>query len=395
MRDAEFPRLRKLTTASLGSGAERLVDIRDPLGVAGHGRHGLRVPADVYAIAALFDGRRSWDELAASASDRIGRRVAPDEVQRIAHGFSERQLLDDERFRAQSELELRAFKSSPARPFVGAGSDYEADPIDLRIRIGGLVANDWDMPPPEDPFGVITPAADFTRAGPLYARTYAALRHSGARFERVLLLGALGAPLSHWIVPLDRDFATPFGPLRCDAAGVAALGIDPGTDELAHRGALALERQALFLKLLFPRLPIVPVLVSEPDDDVSVDRTERAVEALARVVSLAGRTLVVCASDLSVVPGPTLAPDVALAVRERDRLAVEAATRVDPEGFRSEIAHLPDPDRTRSFLAPYLFLRLCAARTVDERQPLEGSVLGYSQMNGAEECTTAASVVFH
>jgi AmmeMemoRadiSam system protein B len=401
--------LRPLRAQPVARDGRELVLLHDPLGIAsarnGSSGAGLFVPRDVWSIALQFDGQRTFDEIAAEASKRTGKQCSVAEVREIARALSHRFLLSDARSEAELAVQHAFFKSSPERPCVGAGRDYTADPVDLRIEIGGLVANDWDMPAPSGVFGVITPAASFRRAAKLYARTYAALRHCGGSFARVLVLGQMREPLRSPLVPLEKPFATPLGTLACDVDGVRALEIAPGPDELAHRGALVLERQCLFLKLLFPRSPIVPVLAAalpdpiEPSSPIVEAAVEAAVEALERVCALPGNTLVVCASDLSSSSSMIASADAPALRdrRERDRIAVEHATRADAEAFWREVVTGEDPSRASALSATYLFLRLCAGRSSNdpERGSIAGSVLGYEQLAPPGELTTAASVLFH
>jgi AmmeMemoRadiSam system protein B len=400
VRRSDRAELRTLRAEPIVRNGRQLVALHDPLGISANpdGAHSgpLLVPAEIWSIATGFDGQRTFEEIAVEATARTGKKHSLADVNQVARAFSHRFLLCDERSEGELAVQHAFFKSSPERPCVGAGRDYGADPVDLRIEIGGLVANDWDMPETAGVFGVITPAASFLRAGKLYARTYAALRHAGGSFARILLLGALRDPLSDLLVPLEKPFATPFGTLACDVDGVRALEIASGPNELAHRHALVLERQCLFLKLLFPRLPIVPVLVSaldRPSPDLP-PAVESAVEALERVLALPGKTLIVCASDLSSANGEAQA---LRDIRERDRLAIDHATRVDAEAYWQEVSSTGDPARRAALIAPYLFLRLCAGRASSdpERGTIAGSVLGYQQLLPTETVTTAASVLYH
>ena len=155
----------------------------------------------------------------------------------------------------------------------------------------------------------------------------------------------------------------------------------------------------LFLKLLFPRLPIVPVVVGaleHPSTEMPA-AIEFAVEALERVLVLPGQTLIVCACDLSSANGASSDAEALRELRERDRLAVDHATRADAEAYWQEVSSCGDPAHCAALIAPYLFLRLCAGRrsTDPERGSIAGSVLGYQQLPPSESFTTAASVLFY
>ena len=187
--------------------------------------------------------------------------------------------------------------------------------------------------------------------------------------------------------------------------------IEPGADELAPRSALTLERQALFLRLLWPRVPIVPCLVSAPPRGPRGashapgprDAHEDAVAACERALALEGDTLVLVASDLGRAlaehAGPEvhrLASDDQRAARERDKRAVDAALAFDAAAFWNE-ASLDAGTTSSNPLPLWLALRLCQPRraATAELGHLRGSVLGYQQLPGRGELTTAASLVFH
>jgi hypothetical protein len=143
----------------------------------------------------------------------------------------------------------------------------------------------------------------------------------------------------------------------------------------------------------------VPVLVGaleRPALDLP-PAVESAVEALERVLALPGKTLVVCACDLSSADGEASAAETPHEIRERDRLAMDHATRADADGYWREVSKSGDPAQSAGLIAPYLFLRTCAGRpSADpERGSITGSVLGYQQLPPMESLATAASVLFH
>ncbi len=304
-------------------------------------------------------------------------------------------LLQDEVFEERRREALDRFRALPARPAAGAGSDYEADPTSLRIEIGGLVANDWDMPPVHDALAVLAPATPIRTAAPLYARAWAALRHA-EDVARIVLLGVSRAPLQRVLVPCDKDLETPLGTVAVDRAALGALQVVPGRDELAHRDALALERHALFARVLFPRAPVVPLLVGAVGAGTAPPggsaRVEAAVEALRRVRALPGRTLVVAASDLAhlaatVAGGAAAEPPAPGELRAADRRALAHATALEPEAFWTALRGRPR--MAEHAAAPYLALRLMA-----DAAPLRAEVLGYLQIPIEGGTITTAAAVF-
>lgn len=404
------PQLRCLLAVPVRQGQEELIALRDPLGVAPRDAvkgSTIVLTRPLWEAARRFDGKRTPAQLA--ADPELGELGELDEtaIRRLAEALSARLLLEDERYREAHRQHLDAFRALPARPAVGGGREYESDVTDLRLRVGGLVANDWDMPEVEVR-GLITPATDFASAARLYSRSYAALRKRGGECARVLLLGTPRARLSRLLVPMTRSFETPFGELARDAEGIAALATMPGPEELAHRDELALERQALFLRLLFPRLPVLPLLVGVLPDELpgrdspaGMSVVEEALEALSRVLALPGETLIIAAADLArsspLDIGAGQAPTSIGSVRALDADQSDLATRVEPEEYWRCGQREPNAERAANMVAPYLLLRLLKALNAEReaQQAWRGSVLGYEQMSRAGETVTAATIAFH
>lgn len=399
------PPLRPLEVVHLEPPDGQGTLLRDPLGIAPD-QHLL--DARDWAIARRLDGIRS----SAAIAQELARTELPglgeSEVDEVVRALSQRCLLRDEHFDRTAGEHLDHFRAAPRRAALGPGRDYEPDAFDLRMRIGGLVADDWDMPPLPHALGALGPGGRLGGAGPLYSRTYASLRHV-PKPDRIVILGGLGAPMGPLLVPLDRDLETPLGPVPVDREALAALGRLPGREILAHRSALVLERQALFTRVLFRKTPVLPILVGAlrqaPGETASspngIDEVEEALDSLDRVLELPGRSLVVCASDLFRVgprhPGPCRIEGEDLGnLRRSDSRALDHAVELDAAGFWSNAETEGDPGRAAQVLAPYLFLRLFEAG----RHPLpEGTtarrahLLGYRQMQAPGECTSAASLV--
>ncbi len=394
------------------------VFLADPLGVA---RTAHFLPLASWRVARALDGRATCAAIAAKLNLEADTRLAEGDVAAVVEGLSQRCLLEDALFERALLKDLQFFRDAGRRPAIGAGRDYDADALELRIQLAGLVADDWDMPPLPHAAGMLSPSARIADARLLYARSYASIRH--ARPDRILLLASAGAPLPQLGVPLDMDLDTPFGVVAVDREGLAALGHFSGAAVLAHRETLSLERQALFLRLIFRGVAVVPLLLGDLDRRVAAQAAELDVvlRGLERVLALPGRTLVVCAADLG-----SLAGDAALsaaALRAEDATCIDHATNLDCEAFWSAgTARGHDLDRRARLVAPYVLLRLFATREAHPRAPAEveleerterdpsdgdaqsgdarprsirGSTLGYHQFGSQRALSTAASVVFH
>jgi AmmeMemoRadiSam system protein B len=407
---AAIPALRRLRVQGLHRSGEPVVALHDPLGVADAGADWpVVVPSRVFEIARRFDGTSGAEQIAFGLRAWTHPPTA-DEIARVAAGFSEKLLLDDGRFRSAAAEALARWNELDARPCrdraVLEASDADAR-FGLRMRVAGLVADDWDMPPPRELRALFAPGGSFERAGRLYGRVYAAARH--AQPERVVLLSSAGAPLEPLLVPLSRPLATPIGTPRFDAEGLARLAIDAGASQLAHARHVALERHALFLALLLPRVPVLPLLVGAlparlPDAQDSprgLPEVERALEALQRSIGDPSRTLVIACFELAHVDARAEQPlelgaRTGELLRPYDQRAMDRATALDAEGFWRAGLALDDAWRAAQLSAPYLALRLLEARAqaLEPGHALTGDVLGYLQSRGRDDLSSWVAAAF-
>ena len=387
------PRLRELRVRHLERDGVQLVRVVDPLGI-GPGLHAPAwfMSAAEWNVAQLLDGTRTATEISSLLTSHSSNEAF---VERTITDLSVHFLLEDDVFEGELASQLDHFRTQPHRNLVGSGREYTSDNIDLRIQLGGIVADDWDMPEIPQLHGLLLPAAGFGPAGRLYARGYGALRHQTSSVDRIVLLGTSPANLGRLLVPLTISSKSAFGISKLDTNGLRALAIIPGRDEIAHRDALVLERHQLFTTLLAPEVPVLPILVGQLGDINNLDAqatADRAVEALLRIMALPGRTLLIAACDLARL----VHDDDGLGSRElrtHDAELSDFATRLKPEEYW-EACHAPkQPNLSREPAAAYLLLR--ALKAVAKKKPtLRGAVAGYQQMRRETYLTSAAAITF-
>lgn len=439
MSSASSPRLRPL---GLRSRWDEGVALDDPFELSPEcSLGGPKLPREMWAIARRLKGEQDATGIARQLTAEFGRPVEVAEVESVVAHLERALLLDNQDFREARERAFQNFRKEPQRPSYGAGSEYPDDPFELRLRIGGLVADDWDMPPLPHAQGLIAPDAPIARAAQLYTRSYAAVRHARGHAARVVLLCNVGARLEAPLIPLAKPFATPLGEVPTDGEALAALGQLPGLDQLAHRSAKALERQALFVRLLFPDTPVLALLVSdlpgllqEEGGEEDLERVEASSDALAQLDELEGPTLMICAAPLyregplgnqapaseqptadssqppasEPPPGEPRPPHQGFGagtllggshggrIRSGDRSAIDALTQVDSDAFLQVLREEDDPLRNRWAAAPLLMLRWLEERfSLKDGTPVKGSTLGYAPQLAPGELSTAASIVFH
>ena len=145
--------------------------------------------------------------------------------------------------------------------------------------------------------------------------------------ETIVLLGpnhtGLGQPLAVWA---EGAWLCPLGAMQVDSGlAEALLAAEPRlkADEEAHVQEHSLEVMVPFLCALNPGLTVVPMAVSEP----SFSELSAAAKAMAEVLKAWPRPVsILVSSDMN----HYLPQDQ---TKERDSLALEAVTRLDPEGL--------------------------------------------------------------
>ena len=185
------------------------------------------------------------------------------------------------------------------RPPAVAGRFYPGDPGKLRAAVQGFLAD--AMPPAtERPIAIVSPHAGYIYSGQIMADAFAQARAHA--YHLVVLLG-----VNHTSPGFDGvavfsggGFRTPLGIAEIDTGSARRLvNRFPGAvlDQAVHRDEHSIEVLVPFVQVVFPGVPILPIIVSLKDDDACA----RFGEALAQ--SLADRkVLIVASSDLSHYP---------------------------------------------------------------------------------------------
>lgn len=390
--------VRPLEAAYFAREDGRCARLRDPLGLSptASGEAGLVVPQA--ELRSLREGR-----------------AAAEVVARWSREF----LLEDEAFRGALDAARRRWDEGEALAARGGGLDYEGDPFALRMAVAGSVADDWDMPPPADASALWLPASGLRGRSALFARGWAAVRHFGPRFARVVLLAPVAAPLASSLIALDRPQDTPLGRVALEREALGRLPAPRGDDVLAHAASRVFELHALFLRLLLPKLPALAVLVPARADG---EPPHAALQALAALDDLPGRTLWLAAADLSEriglrggdapprgrsaaahrggaredEPGLLVRGGEGERLRAGDALRVDAATRLDADAWWA-LARASEDALARHTAGPVWLLlrRMAEARSAADGAPVRGSLLGYRASGERHGLVSSACVVFH
>jgi AmmeMemoRadiSam system protein B len=262
------------------------------------------------------------------------------------------------------------------RPAAVAGTWYPASAGALAREVDGYLAAACD-PPDGTLHAVVAPHAGIMFSGPVGACAFrAAARHA---YDVAVLVGP-----SHFVafdgVALypEGAFACPFGSIAIDAAAGAAIARSTVVRPLpaVHAREHSLEMQLPFLGRLFPRLPIVPLLMGH--------QSRETIEALAHALDeglVSRRALLVASTDLSHYF------EAAVAAR-LDGEVCDAIAAFDPERLLDLFERYPDADRGRYVgcgIGPAIAVMM-AARALGAR---DARVLRYAHsgdISGDLEC---------
>lgn len=206
-----------------------------------------------------------------------------------------------------------------------AGQFYPADPAQLAAAVKAYLA---DAKPAAGarPVALVAPHAGYRFSGQIAADAWAQAR--GRSYGLIVILGTnhTTAGFRGASVYTGSGMRTPLGVARVDAQAAAALlaaGGDFNADPRVHEREHSIEVQVPFAQVLFPGVPILPVVVGGEDAAASA----RIGRTLAR--ALAGRRpLVVASSDLSHYPDTE-------GSRASDHAVLAAIARLDPAGVQA------------------------------------------------------------
>ncbi len=216
-----------------------------------------------------------------------------------------------------------------------SGSWYPGVPDALARDVGEYLAAASDGPG-RGVHAIVAPHAGLMFSGPVGAYAYKAAARED--FDVAVLVGP-----SHFVAfegaalwP-EGGFECPLGLVPVDEAGAHALAAFPVVHALpaAHRREHSLEMQLPFLKTVFPRLPIVPVLIGQ--------QSRATIEGLGTALGTAfagRRALLVASTDLS----HYFAAPIAATLDARVQQCVED---FDPEGLLHLFEQYPAAERGR------------------------------------------------
>ncbi len=389
----KVPRLRGLDIFPAEVSGQKVICLRDPLGLSGKT---FFIPYPTFFILSFFDGRHSPADIQAEFMRRFGELLYREKIEELAVQLDENFLLDNERFR-QAERKMKdAFKGSPVRPMTLAGESYEGDGQKLKETVRSYFTGGEGPGWPERlngsraVAGAIAPHIDYGRGGPCYAWAHRAILESSAP-ELFVILGTAHSPMNQPFSLTRKDFETPWGIVSTDGSFLseieAGYSADFYEDEWTHKTEHSIELQVTFLGAVrdgTPPFQIVPILCGSFHEAIAKGCSPRElpgvapfIESLKKAISRTKKRVCVLASaDLAHVGvrfGDAEPPNrfTLESLAEDDRRMLEHAERADPEGFFGFLSREKDRRRVCGLAPIYVLLHLLEGK--------DGKLLRYSQ----------------
>jgi hypothetical protein len=364
------PRLRPIELLPLSTEKGTVVCLRDVRGISD--RVVTVSPGALYVLQ-MLDGQHTVLDIQADLTRRSGQLVSGDDIRRMIGVLDEALLMEGERFETFSRRLRDEFAAAPVRSPRSAGHAYPADAKELGAFLDAILA--------ETPVGgaketgplraLIAPHIDHPRGRTSYAAAFARLAADDPA-DLYVLLGTAHADTEKRFALTRKDFETPLGVARTDAAFVDALakraGDDLFRDEFAHRGEHSIELVLVLLQHVLAKsgadFRIVPILcgshreaIAERVSPEKVPGVREALDALRGMVEAEKRRIVfIAGADLSHV-GPRFGgerpvTELTLSGLDRaDRQTLAFVEKGDAEGFYGHVA-LDDNARNICGVAP-------------------------------------------
>ncbi len=403
----ERPKLRAVDIVPVQVEGRPHFLLRDPLGLTDQV---LVVSATAGVMLSLLDGTRTLREIQADLMRLTGELVFSDRLAELVKRLDEALLLENERFREALRAAIAAYRQSPYRPPALAGQSYPKDASALKAMLDSFFEPPRGPGRPEavkvsSPLkGIIVPHIDLARGGATYAWAYKDLAEAPAP-SLFVILGIAHLPTENLFAATTKDFLTPLGLARTEAAFIDALqrrvSFDLLADEFAHRNEHSVELQVVWLQHLFGEVRIVPLLcagfehlVAPGELPTTLPPVQEFTEALKEVLAEWGEPVTLIASvDLSHVGQrfgdrhPTT-PHVLRWLEAEDRLFLERVAAGDADGAFALIHADRNSRRVDAYPAVYVMLK-----ALDEPK---GIVRHYDQSveGGNASVVTFGAVVF-
>ncbi len=433
MSTSPLPRLRSVESfPARQPDGQMWIALRDPQGFAGC----VMLPREAALVASLLDGTRDVAAVQAEYQRQFGQSVARGDINSLVEQLDVRLFLDNQRFRDRWKAEVEGYLNNPVRPAAHAGGAYAASGAELTAQLDRLftmpngpgaidaaraaAVNDIAAAAGGDPAaerlqGILSPHIDLHRGGPAFAWAYRRLVEESDA-DLFVIFGTAHQWMRNLFSVSKKHFETPLGVVQTDKMFVGKLGqklaAQPGgkelnlfADELAHRPEHSIEFQVIFLQHLLGerrQFKVVPILVGSfhpflqqntpPKDAPAVRAFVAALQATAAEHS--GKVCYISGGDLAHI-GQRFGDQARLTQARLDeqsrddRALLDAACRVDAQGFFQHVADNGDRNRICGLSPTYAMLEVM--------QPKRGEFLTYGQAvePDGSSCVSFGSLAFY
>jgi AmmeMemoRadiSam system protein B len=317
------PKLRRVERVEQTLEGERVLILRDPMGVA----ESFALDAEFTPVLDLLDGSRTVTQIRQSLRMRGVLDLAADDLAAFVQDLSDEGWLDDDAFRDRWAALHAAFLDEDPRSPRFCGLLYPGDSVELANVLSSVLGDEDRIRIDSDVVGVMLPHGPLELVGGVLSDTLRGMPPADT-LDCVVILGTDHGPGLLPYAGARRGFDTPLGPVPAayDVLDALEQRIEwTFREELRHRGAHSIELATVALRALYGDAvpPIVPVLcgasVLRARDP---EAAERFVDALDLVLE-GKRVLVWASAELShggVAYGrPTLDDAGVQALEDRDR----------------------------------------------------------------------------
>jgi AmmeMemoRadiSam system protein B len=383
--------------------SQTVVVLQDPEGLA---PKAVVLSTMAYALATLFNGRRSAKEVALAFNERYRQELKPEQALELQRELDKSLFLQSRKFEQTFKRQLQDYLENSARPATLAGSAYPSEPEALDKTIEAFFtapdapyagAKKFELPATKEHtlLAAVAPHIDLRVGGATYAHAYKEmLIRSEAEVFFILGVAHQNPGELHFNVSV-KDFDTPLGTVKTEQAIArklqAAAGGDPVMAELAHRGEFSVEFQTVLLASLLKKrkrpFTIVPILCGSVEQFLAEDANPLESKAFtgfcdalrAALDECKKKWAVLCSVDMSHV-GPefghsTIVSERQLpAIRRGDMRILKAVERLDPKALFDEVARTQNSRHVDAIMALLAMLTACKGLLKS------GKLLHYDQM---------------
>lgn len=362
--------------------------LHDPLDI---GPQTVLVPEPLIPLIPLLDGAHTLSQIQTILSTRYRQKVGMSHIESLVRSLDDALLLENSRYQQARESLLKEYRSAPSRPGLYSKNEPPGDNgSSLKAELEALTR--VHFPPPyvhvnQPVRGLISPHIDFSRGGPVYAKTWTDALHSARAAKLVILLGtdhfSEGLPFSlttqnyatpHGVLPTAKDLAKQLGEI---------IGEETATvGEIHHRTEHSLEFASIWLHHTRKGKPVnlLPILCgpleSYEDGSGNLQSSPKlnAIIEYLRSLIQSRPTLVIAAGDLSHV-GPAFGGKQVTAsgltrLQEADNLLLDAIIEGDAEKFYQSIRQTGDQNNVCGLSPIYLAMRIL--------EPVDGYLVDYA-----------------